>query len=53
MKKLIYVLIAVFALTSCREDPDLGDLSSDFLVFTNSTARRISTVSPVIICPTA
>ena len=35
MKKLIYVLIAVFALTSCREDPDLGDLSSDFLVFTN------------------
>ena len=34
MKKLIYVLIAVFALT-CREDPDLGDLSSDFLVFTN------------------
>ena len=35
MKILIYVLIAVFALTSCREDPDLGDLSSDFLVFTN------------------
>ena len=35
MKKLIYVLIAVFALTSCREDPDLGDLSNDFLVFTN------------------
>ena len=35
MKKLIYVLIAVFALTSCREDPDLGDLSRDFLVFTN------------------
>ena len=35
MKKLNYVLIAVFALTSCREDPDLGDLSSDFLVFTN------------------
>ena len=35
MKKLIYVLITVFALTSCREDPDLGDLSSDFLVFTN------------------
>lgn len=35
MKKLIYVLIAVFALTSCREDPDLGDLNSDFLVFTN------------------
>lgn len=35
MKKLIYVLIAVFALTSSREDPDLGDLSSDFLVFTN------------------
>ena len=35
MKKLSYVLIAVFALTSCREDPDLGDLSSDFLVFTN------------------
>ena len=35
MKKLIYFLIAVFALTSCREDPDLGDLSSDFLVFTN------------------
>lgn len=28
-------MIAVFALTSCREDPDLGDLSSDFLVFTN------------------
>ena len=39
MKKLIYVLIAVFALTSCREDPDLGDLSSDFLVFTNNDGK--------------
>lgn len=35
MKKLIYLAIAFFALTSCREDPDLGDLSSDFLVFTS------------------
>lgn len=35
MKKLIYFVIAAFALTACREDPDLGDLSNDFLVFTN------------------
>lgn len=35
MKKLVYILLAVFALTSCREEPDLSDLSSDFLVITN------------------
>ena len=35
MKKLVYILLAVFALTSCREEPDLSELSSDFLVFTN------------------
>lgn len=27
--------MAVFALVACRRDPDLGELSSDFLVFTN------------------
>lgn len=35
MKKSIYILMAVFALVACRRDPDLGELSSDFLVFTN------------------
>lgn len=35
MKKSIYILMAAFALVACRRDPDLGELSSDFLVFTN------------------
>lgn len=35
MKKLIPVLFAVFFLASCQKDPDLSNLSSDFLVFTN------------------
>ena len=37
MKKLVYILLAVFALTSCREEPDLSELSSDFLVFNVSS----------------
>ncbi len=40
MKKLVYILLAVFALTSCREEPDLSELSSDFLVFTNDDKSK-------------
>ena len=35
MKKLFYTAIAALALTACRENPDLSDLSNDYLVFTN------------------
>ena len=35
MKKLVPILIAVFAFMSCEKDPDMSKLDSDYLVFTN------------------
>lgn len=35
MKKLFYTAIALLAFSACRENPDLSDLSNDYLVFTN------------------
>ena len=35
MKKLVPILIAVFAFMSCEKDPDLSKLDNDYLVFTN------------------
>lgn len=35
MKKLIPILIAVFALVSCEKDPDMSKLDNDYLVFTS------------------
>ena len=53
MKKLVYILLAVFALTSCREEPDLSELSSDFLVFTNYDKSTEFSNMNTIPCPTA
>lgn len=35
MKKLIPILLAVFALASCEKDPDMGKLDDKYLVYTN------------------
>ena len=35
MKKLIPILLAVFALASCEKDPDMGKLDNNYLVYTN------------------
>ena len=35
MKKLIPILLAVFALSSCEKDPDMGKLDNNYLVYTN------------------
>ena len=32
MKKLIPILLAVFALASCEKDPDMGKLDDNYLV---------------------
>ena len=36
MKKLIPILLAVFALASCEKDPDMGKLDDNYLVYTLS-----------------
>ena len=35
MKKLIPILLAVFALVSCEKDPDMDKLDNEYLVFTS------------------
>lgn len=35
MKKLIPILLAVFAFAACEKEPDLGKLDNEYLVFTN------------------
>lgn len=35
MKKLIPILLAVFAFASCEKDPDMGKLDANYLVYTN------------------
>lgn len=35
MKKIIYLLIAVFAVTACQKEPDFDELSEEYLVFTS------------------
>lgn len=35
MKRLIPILLAVFAFTACEKDPDMDKLDNDFLVYTN------------------
>lgn len=34
MKKLLFLLIVPFAITACQQDPDLDELSDDYVVFT-------------------
>ena len=40
MKKLIPILLAVFALASCEKDPDMGKLDNNYLVYT--TTRKLT-----------
>lgn len=35
MKRLIPILLAVFAFASCEKDPDMDKLDNDYLVYTN------------------
>lgn len=35
MKKLVPILIAIFAFMACEKDPDLSKLDNEYLVFTN------------------
>lgn len=35
MKKLIPILLAVFAFAACEKDPDMGKLDDNYLVYTN------------------
>lgn len=35
MKKLIPILLAVFAFAACEKEPDMGKLDNEYLVFTN------------------
>ena len=42
MKKLIPILLAVFALVSCEKDPDMDKLDNEYLVFTShDTSTKI------------
>ena len=40
MKKLIPILLAVFALVSCEKDPDMDKLDNEYLVFTSHATER-------------
>ena len=44
MKKLIPILLAVFALASCEKDPDMGKLDDNYLVYTNHDAEVWSSI---------
>lgn len=46
MKKLIPILLAVFALVSCEKDPDMDKLDNEYLVFTShDTSTKFSDFS--------
>ena len=55
MKKLIPILLAVFALASCEKDPDMGKLDDNYLVYTNYDKKadfKVPTfyLAPQILC---
>lgn len=43
MKKLIYLLIASLAVVSCQKDPDLDELSNEYVVYTSYDASQFAT----------
>lgn len=51
MKKLIPILLAVFALTSCEKDPDLGKLEDNYLVYTNHDEKANFKVPTFFLAP--
>ncbi len=52
MKKLIPILLVIFALTSCEKDPDLNKLVDEYLVYTNkANDANFSTPSTFYIAP--
>ena len=42
MKKLIPILLAVFALASCEKDPDMGKLDDNYLVYLKSATKPLN-----------
>lgn len=51
MKKYLFIgLMAVLA-TSCEKDPDLSKLDNNFTVTPIMTAKLISMISKLIVCP--
>lgn len=44
MKKLIPILLAVFALASCEKDPDMGKLDDNYLVYTRDCRKKNKTL---------
>ena len=49
MKKLIPILLAVFALVSCEKDPDMDKLDNEYLVFTShDTSTKFNDFSTYI-----
>ncbi len=46
MKRLIPILLAVFAFTACEKDPDLNKLADEYLVYTSEASdAKFSTAS--------
>ena len=48
MKRLIPILLAVFAFAACEKDPDMDKLDNDYLVYTNYDKKG----SPLTTCRT-
>ena len=46
MKKLIPILLAVFALASCEKDSDMGKLDNNYLVYTDRKSTRLNSSHP-------
>ena len=51
MKKLIPILLAVFALASCEKDPDMGKLDDNYLVYTNHDEKADFKVPTFYLAP--
>ncbi len=51
MKKLIPILLAVFAFASCEKDPDMGKLDDNYLVYTNHDEKADFKVPTFFLAP--
>ncbi len=52
MKKLIFLSVALFAITACQKDPDMGELSGEYAVFTSYDASKFPTTQTKVYVPT-
>lgn len=53
MKKLLYLLAAAAIMTACQKDPDFGELSTDYMVYTTYDASYTFTGSKTVYVPQA